>query len=72
MLSCIMPICAYLVLRQLASTAESEPVVITNIFHSLSGNGIGDQGGIAIGTALKECRLLEELQYVLKVCMQTS
>jgi len=37
---------------------------MTNTFHSLSGNGIGVQGGTAIGSALKECRLLEELQYV--------
>lgn len=42
----------------------NESVVMSNIFHSLSGNGIGEQSGIAIGIALKECRLLEELQYV--------
>lgn len=42
----------------------NESVVMSNIFHSLSGNGIGEQSGIAIGNALKECRLLEELQYV--------
>lgn len=57
----MMPIGVY---RIIIISEESESVVKTNIFHSLSGNEIGVTGGIAIGNALKECRLLKELKYV--------